>query len=254
MSIIEKLASEGHLTEEQIERIGKSVAEFKEALDSDPALMKEAVDKLAFKFPTWVKPGATRVGFKQQAIGHAMDVAPMAAGAGALGAALGLTQRAAGAGVGAAKGSIQKSVNYKKMIEENPDLREADPNVTQKAFNTLHKFNPDYASDPMVAGTFVKNVVDQERIDIGTVNSLVQARKNLADRSGPTDLLGPATAIAKAREGGYKAERARHEARAENFGGQARVRADEEEYQAAKAKREFWEGAEAVDPNDPRVR
>jgi hypothetical protein len=73
---------------------------------------------------------------------------------------------------------------YKSMLEENPQLANADPRITEKAFNTIYRFNPAYAKDPLVAGTFVKNVIDQERMDIGSVSNLVQANKFINEAKG----------------------------------------------------------------------
>jgi hypothetical protein len=197
VSVIEKLAREGHLTAEQVDRIGRSVADVLEAVERDPAFRKEAMEKLGVG--TFLKNPELRTGFMKKTLGHMFDIAPMAAGAAALGGVVGVAQTLGEKGIGAAAGSIQKASRYKKMVQENPDLAEADPNVTQRAFDTLHKFNPEYASDPMVAGTFVRNAVDQERIDIASVNSLVQARKNMADQRGKQrDYLAPAIQMGKA--------------------------------------------------------
>lgn len=172
MNVVEKLAAEGHLTEEQVGRIGRSVADFMDAVRKDPALMKEAMEK------------SGQGGFLGSAWGHAKSMAPYAAGSALLGGAMGLTAHAAKTGFGAAQDHIQKAQSYKTMISENPQLAQADPGLVQKAFNTLHRFNPEYAGDPLVAGTFVQNVVEQERLDIGTVKSLVDARKAMSQGGG----------------------------------------------------------------------
>lgn len=189
MSVVEKLAAAGHLSDEQVERIGRNVHEFMKAAEADPVMMKAAMEKVAFAIPSWLKDPAKfpRQGFMQKALGHAYDVAPAAAGASLIGGGYGLAKSMAGAGVGAATDHVHKAKAYKMMVAGSPQLRDADPEVAQKAFNTLYKFNPDYAKDPLVAGTFVKNVIDQERLDIGTVNSLVKARREMA----PRDDRGP---------------------------------------------------------------
>ena len=238
MSVIEKLASEGHLTAEQVERIGKNVADFMEAVETDPSFRKEAMEKLSLGLPTYLKEPGLRTGFLKKTLGHMYDIAPVAAAGAALGGAFGMAQRAGESGLGAATGRIQKASRYKKMVEANPDLGEADPQVTQRAFSTLHKFNPEYASDPMVAGTFVRNVVDQERLDIGAVNSLVQARKSMADQKRPSDTLALATGMGKAMGEHHKSEKAfdeRREAHANFLGAQARLKKEEEAYRQQKA-------------------
>ena len=267
MNFIEKLAAEGHLTEEQVERIGRNVSEFMDAVRRDPSLRKEAMEKLALGLPTYFKDPILRKTFMQKAMGHAWDVAPLAAGAAAIGGAFGLAKKVGDLGVGTARDKIQKARAYKEMVNENPSLQHVDPNVTQKAFNTLYRFNPEYAADPMVAGTFVRNVADQERLDIGTVNSLVQARRNLADRGQGPDYMGMAQTMGKiteeqrkARENAAKDRAGRAQGNVNFMAAQERLRAAEAAHKAekardraAQAKEKFWGEAEAVDPNDPRV-
>jgi len=267
MSVIEKLASEGNLTEEEVERIGRSVADFMDAVRKDPSLRKEAMEKLAIGLPSFLRDPSLRQGFMQKAMGHAWDIAPMAAGAAVLGGAFGLARKIGETGVGAARDKIEKARAYKTMIEENPHLQNVDPSVSQKAFNTLYRFNPQYAADPLVAGTFVRNVADQERLDIGTVNSLVQARRNLADRGNAPDYVATAQGMGKAigehqkalgasekRERDAELARARQAEQNVNvLGAQERLRQAEKAYEAEEAKRKFWGEAEAVSPDDPRA-
>ena len=247
MDIIEKLAADGQLTDEQVERIGKNVAEFMDAVRADPAFRKEAMEKLAFSLPSYLKDPLKRTGFMQKAMGHAWDVAPMAVGAGAIAGGFGLAKHLGEKGFGAARDKIEKARAYKAMVEENPQLKHIDPNVTQKAFNTLHRFNPQYAKDPMVAGTFVNNVADQERLDIGTVNSLVQARRNMADGGGkPMDPLALAVGMGKATEALGKSQRASSgaaEANVNFLGAQERLNAAEAEAKAGRDRAEFWSNA-----------
>ena len=53
----------------------------------------------------------------------------------------------------------------------------------QSAFSTLHRFNPDFASDPMVAGSFVRRQAQFQggEFDANTLSSLVSARSNLSN-------------------------------------------------------------------------
>lgn len=67
---------------------------------------------------------------------------------------------------------IQNARSYKKLLKENEDLE--DTPETRKAFNTMHRFAPDVAKDPMVAGTFVKRVTRfGEEVDPNWVKTLV---------------------------------------------------------------------------------
>jgi hypothetical protein len=89
------------------------------------------------------------------------------------------------AAVGKAKDIYQdlhKATYYKEMLDVNPQLSSEDVNPVevQRHFNTLFKFNPDYASDPVVAGTYVKNSLDFARPGLDTINNLVNARRNIS--------------------------------------------------------------------------
>lgn len=79
------------------------------------------------------------------------------------------------------KRGITKGRNYKAMMKANPDLGEHDAKQVQKVFSTLHRFNPEFSSDPNVAGAFVKKQVGLESFDPQMLTQLVGARKNLSD-------------------------------------------------------------------------
>lgn len=169
-SVVEKLAAEGHLTPEQVERIGRNTADLVKAAKADPALMAQ-LQKLAgiAGAPAPAAGGLfSHLGWKQTA--------------GTLLAAAGI--QVAGNVIGDAyrgiKDSIDKARNYKSMLDQNPQLGEMDSKQVQRSFDTLHKFNPAYASDPSVAGQFVKDTMEMERMPIEQINSLVRARSDMA--------------------------------------------------------------------------
>ena len=104
--------------------------------------------------------------------------------AGALGA--GIATGLAGDAMDAIKRGLSKTRDYRGMLRENPDLQghPMGAKAVQGVFGTLHKFNPEFASDPLVAGTFVRNHLesaDPHRIDIGMLSSMTTARKNIQD-------------------------------------------------------------------------
>jgi hypothetical protein len=104
------------------------------------------------------------------------------AGVGAM-AATGIAYSLAGDMYDAAKRGITKSRDYKAMLKENPDLHEMPAKDIQKAFSTLHRFNPEFAGDPMVAGSFVRQRANLPggEFDAQMLTSLVGSHKNLAD-------------------------------------------------------------------------
>jgi hypothetical protein len=163
---VTKLASKGHLTPEQIERIGKNVHEFIKAAEANPSLMKEAVEKLAFGWPE-MKATAGKIG------------PPLLTGM-ALTTAMGVGSGIAHDLYGEIKHGLTKARHYKNMMDKNPQLKNYPAQTVHDAFSTLHKFNPEYASDPMVAGTFVRNAAERERIDVSEIHGLVKARSDSA--------------------------------------------------------------------------
>jgi len=165
MSFIEKLAAAGHLTDEQVERIGKKAAEMVKSYREDASFRKEAQEKLA------LNPMAQKM-LKRVGYGTALGA--------------GVTLGATTANLVREKlkernDSISKAKNYKSMLEANPGLRTSgvDSKMVQRHFDTLHRFNPEYAADPMVAGTYVQNSLEMARPNIDALNNVVNARKNI---------------------------------------------------------------------------
>jgi len=100
-------------------------------------------------------------------------------GAGAAGIAGGLKGvEALGDSIG---GPLKKKKYFNNMMEENPVLRKEDPKDVSKIFRTLYKFNPAMASDPLVAGSFLKRSLQfkDEGIQPVDVKTLVEVNKNL---------------------------------------------------------------------------
>jgi len=197
--IVEKLAAGGHLTEEQVERIGETVQEFMKEAAASPELMKESLEKLGFTPGIMSHPIASRM-LKGMAIGggSALGVAGVHAGVSAL---------------QDLKRDLEKARHYKAMLETNPELkaRGVDSKMVQRHFNTLHKFNPEYASDPMVAGTYVSNSLEMARPNLDMINNMVRARKDMVSSQGSVPgermadkVTGMAQNVARAAEAARK--------------------------------------------------
>jgi len=84
-----------------------------------------------------------------QAIGG-MATATLAAGA-----------TAAGYGLGKLKDTIVKGRAMKSMLEANPHLAKQDSKQVHMTFNSLYHMNPDLATDPLVAGSFVTRSINR---------------------------------------------------------------------------------------------
>lgn len=161
-TLVEKLAASGHLTDAQVERIGAEVESFLKEASEDPELLTLAQEKLAAFDPMSLMK---RVG------GAALIGAGGAAGLGAYNMAASKIQQI--------RDDLGKAKHYKQMMESNPEIAESggDAKMIQNHFNTLYKFNPAYAKDPMVAGAYVSQSMDSARPNLGVLNQMVSARK-----------------------------------------------------------------------------
>jgi hypothetical protein len=109
--------------------------------------------------------------------------------------ALGGTLAGTEAAFNAASNAISRSRGFKGMMESNPDLAKMDQKRVNAAFKTLHRFNPEMASDPYVAGGWVKRVTDYDYVDPKTIGDLVAARSRaskpgVVERGLPLAALG----------------------------------------------------------------
>lgn len=101
-------------------------------------------------------------------------------------AATGVAMALAGDVLDAARRGLSKSKNYKNMLENNPDLKRKPAASVQKIFSTLHRFNPAFSGDPLVAGSFVRDNLnlgtsDELGVNLNTVNNLVGSYKSIRE-------------------------------------------------------------------------
>lgn len=130
--------------------------------------------KKAFQMPGWASQGLQTAG--KGLIG----------GAGMVGGAVaaGIAYALAGDMYDAAKRGITKTRNYQSMLSQNPDLKQMPAKQVQQAFSVLHHFNPEFASDPTVAGAWVKRQATYGEDAFGNsqeLGQLISSRKNLSD-------------------------------------------------------------------------
>jgi len=64
----------------------------------------------------------------------------------------------------------RKSVAFKSMMELHPHLKQRDPKMVARIFNSVHHANPHMARDPMVAGAFVDQAVEASDAYQGQAN------------------------------------------------------------------------------------
>lgn len=57
--------------------------------------------------------------------------------------------------------AVTKRRSYSNMLEQNPDLqdfREDNPKQFNNMYNSFHRINPEFASDPIVSGTYMRQM------------------------------------------------------------------------------------------------
>jgi hypothetical protein len=119
-----------------------------------------------------------------QAAGEAFSAKNMAkgvvgAGAGALaaGAIAGI-----GAGASALHDAITKSRDFKNMLAENEDvakLHAEKPRELNRMFSTLRTFAPEFTRDPMVAGAYMRQMMDSPHGVGGFVSDALDSRRKM---------------------------------------------------------------------------
>lgn len=165
-------------TKEELDAARARVDDLWKQASEDPETRVE-LEKLGFSFGNLL-PSASELG----------RTAATAATVGATFGGINAVARGIESLIGNFGEAKRKAKAYEEMVAANPSLREHDSSKVQAAFNTLHKFNPDYASDPLVASEFVGQVVETERVPLQSINELVKARANMS-RGGGMDLFNP---------------------------------------------------------------
>lgn len=85
----------------------------------------------------------------------------------------------------AAKKGLTKGRNFARIMEANPQLkREVDPKSLRMAYNSLHRFAPDFTSDPLIGGALLKQVAELPQMSHKTIVELIGARKDIQDAKG----------------------------------------------------------------------
>jgi hypothetical protein len=144
-----------------------------EIVDEMDMLIKKALDWNSVK--GGLRAGAGMAGQGALALGGSVGVA----------VAGGIALALAGDMYDAAKRGITKGRDYKSMMQANPSLQKLPAKEVQKAFSVLHRFNPEFASEPTVAGAWVASRarlgVDEQYGDTTQLKSIIDSRKNLAD-------------------------------------------------------------------------
>lgn len=99
------------------------------------------------------------------------------------GAVAGLGVAAAGAAAGKIYEALTKRRDFKAMLEHNPQLADAhaqDPKGFNQLYSTLRTMNPEFARDPLVAGSYMDRMVQNPSGIGGMATELLGARDRMA--------------------------------------------------------------------------
>lgn len=84
-----------------------------------------------------------------------------------------------------------KAQNYRTMMELHPRLRIHDQQEIGRIYNTLHNVNPTMGSDPLVAGAWIDNIMENK-------GTLGEASSNQALLTAVKDLSGIRSSLSQA--------------------------------------------------------
>lgn len=89
---------------------------------------------------------------------------------------------------------LQKRKAFNNMMEDNPGLKKEKPKDVKRVFNTLFRFNPKMAADPLVAGSFMKRTLQfkEEGIQPVDVKTLTEVGRNMSSNKASNSLLSAA--------------------------------------------------------------
>jgi hypothetical protein len=96
------------------------------------------------------------------------------------------------AGLGLAAGKIYEAAtkgrDFRSMMEGNPDLaqaHESNPKAFNQMYSSLRTMNPEFSREPMVAGTYMRRMIESEPETRGMVAVEALSERPQAPRPGP---------------------------------------------------------------------
>jgi len=103
---------------------------------------------------------------------------------GTAGAGLTAGIRGADAAIDSIRKPLHKRRSFNNMMEDNPSLKREDEKDVKRIFNTLHRFNPEMASDPLVSGSFMRRALQFKEEGIQPVDVKTLAEVGKLSREG----------------------------------------------------------------------
>lgn len=74
--------------------------------------------------------------------------------------------------------ATRSGTNFSSMLEENPELYDMPEDAVRKAYRVVSTYAPSMTDDPFVAGSAVKKLVEYEAVDPATVRTYQDAESN----------------------------------------------------------------------------
>ena len=152
---------------EAMDVIGKLCPEFMEDVVEDFQTIDATVLEKVATVPVPIVQGARD--YKGWAIGLGL--------AGAAGLATGVATDL----YDAAKRGLTSGRNLKRILKDNPNLQAVDKDTLKRSFNTLHRYSPEFTSDPNLGGQLLSAMVAEPLNNATLVKDLINSRKNLQD-------------------------------------------------------------------------
>lgn len=75
-------------------------------------------------------------------------------------------------GIQSAKDAVSKSIAFKKMLRDNPDLSKMPGKKARQYFNTMYNLAPELAKDPFASGSWVRKVEEYDYVDPQSLQTL----------------------------------------------------------------------------------
>lgn len=119
-------------------------------------------------------------------------------------------------GIQSAADAVSRSIAFKRMLNDNPELRKLDGKRTRRYFDTMYRMAPEVAKDPLASGSWVRSVHDfgMDYVNPQSLQTLASTGDKLRERQSrgmvnPYELASSATQ-AGISEYGRQQEMARH--------------------------------------------
>ena len=72
---------------------------------------------------------------------------------------------------------ILKTTSYNQMFEKYPELKNIDKEKINDAWNVMRRYSPSLTHNPIVAGSFIKNILEYGGIHPNEVKVLIETEK-----------------------------------------------------------------------------